>query len=726
MKILYQSWFAVVVLAVSFMGVCGNAAGISAESEVYRAPPQVPEQTPRAAIKVPVGLDIALPAPQLPRAATAQAPSRIGPKQIGMGRDLPASLSKVLDTARLKWVSDGNGGQVALVAVRSKTARAMRIGFHVYQMPDGANFRFYPLGQSRLLGRRIGGKEINDTLARDKADRDPDSPNPLIYWSPLVDGEALAMEIHLPRGLDPSDLEIALLRLSHLYADVLDGPLAGVNDAQSCTVDYTCRQHVWGDVGPAVARMVYTQSGGVTSLCTGTLINDLNPDHQLPYFLTARHCISEQSVASTLQTYWFFESRACDGLPSEQVQVRSGGAVLLKAIEATDATLLRLNDNPPDGVVLAGWDTERVPRQQQVGSISHPAGDLKKVAAGRATTYGSCYLPPNPDFPVIYCSQVHNGDYVRVFFGAGMVEGGSSGSALFRKDTHKIVGTLTGGSDSCDDVAGEIYYGRFELSYEKGFEQWLAANSGCDAEPGSWAYCSNPACGPCTAGQGDCDSDRDCANGLVCVEDAGADYGFSATTDVCLASTTPAPAGCKLQPGDWDYCADPACGPCKGLEGDCDSNSECSNNLVCLPDRGELHGFDTAVDVCGVPPADACPLPEGDWDYCSDPLCGPCTAGLGDCDSNADCADGLVCALDVGEKYGLPASMDVCEAPSANACTKEVGDWGYCSDPACGPCTEGEGDCENDQECASGLQCSFNSGEQFGLPANMDVCTAAP
>jgi len=496
------------------------------------------------------------------------------------------------------------------------------------------------------------------------------------------------------------------------------------SDSQTCTIDYSCHVNAWGDLGPAVARMVFTLSTGITSYCTGTLINDLNPDHQLPYFLTAGHCISDQNVASTLQTHWFFRSTGCNGLPSTGVQVRSGGAVLLKHVLETDASLLRLNDTPPDGVVLAGWDTSRVPLNQRVGSISHPAGDLKKIAVGRIRNYSSCWEIPNPDAGGFYCSKTPNGEFLQVQFGHGMAEGGSSGSAIFRDDTRKIVGTLSAGSDDCDSVHGQIFYGRFEESFNRGFERWLAANAdtACNAAPGSWAYCSNPACGPCGEGEGDCDSNQDCSDGLVCTEDAGPDYGFSASTDVCTAASTPAPVGCQLDPGHWDYCADPACGPCGDGEGDCDADSECGTGLACLQDDGVAHGFAASVDVCGTPPVGACPLTNGDWDYCNDPFCGPCSAGQGDCDSNADCADGLICAFDVGADYGFTASLDVCVAPASNACRKQVGDWGYCTDPACGPCTEGQGDCDSNQECAEGLQCGFNAGEQYGLPANMDVC----
>ncbi len=43
--------------------------------------------------------------------------------------------------------------------------------------------------------------------------------------------------------------------------------------------------------------------------------------------------------------------------------------------------------------------------------------------------------------------------------------------------------------------------------------------------------------GPCSAGQGDCDSASECQGELTCVEDVGAAYGFEADSNVCLAAS---------------------------------------------------------------------------------------------------------------------------------------------------------------------------------------------
>jgi hypothetical protein len=343
-----------------------------------------------------------------------------------------------------------------------------------------------------------------------------------------------------------------------------------------------------------------------------------------------------------------------------------------------------------------------------------------------------CELPTVgvPEFPEgsFFCNPSDQGTYFRVTYSDGTTEGGSSGSGIFLHGSNKLIGTLTGGNASCSNLGGSNFYGRFDLAYRRSLSRWLGASDACNSEPGSWAYCSNPACGPCAEGQGDCDSDDECRDGLVCASNVGEAHGFDSIVDVCQAPAQETPddsgSACNLSLGDWDYCADPNCGPCGVDQGDCDSDTECQAGLVCLDDVGARLGFDATLDLCGPESAATCSLTNGDWGFCSEAGCGPCAVGQGDCDSDADCNVGLVCSFNQGAKYGLPANMDVCEPAGEATCLKAVGDWGYCADPLCGPCTEGQGDCDSDAECASDLVCSFNAGEAFGLPANMDVCVA--
>lgn len=59
-------------------------------------------------------------------------------------------------------------------------------------------------------------------------------------------------------------------------------------------------------------------------------------------------------------------------------------------------------------------------------------------------------------------------------------------------------------------------------------------------------------------------------------------------------------------------------------------------------------------------------------------------------------------------------------------CGFPLGHWAYCSLWSCGPCDEGEGDCDSDKECKLGLSCVHNVGVKYGWNKYVDVCESQP
>jgi len=154
--------------------------------------------------------------------------------------------------------------------------------------------------------------------------------------------------------------------------------------------------------------------------------------------------------------------------------------------------------------------------------------------------------------------------------------------------------------------------------------------------------------GPCSEGQGDCDPGQ-CQSGLTCVNDVGPKYGWSQATDVCEKST----GGGTGTPGGNSYCT--TSNPCSAGQGDCDSNAECQSGLTCVDNVGAAYSYRSIVEVCertsgGTPGAN---------NYCA--KYGPCSKGQGDCDGDAQCQSGLKCVNDVGPNYGWSSATDVCE-----------------------------------------------------------------
>ena len=71
---------------------------------------------------------------------------------------------------------------------------------------------------------------------------------------------------------------------------------------------------------------------------------------------------------------------------------------------------------------------------------------------------------------------------------------------------------------------------------------------------------------------------------------------------------------------------------------------------------------------------------------------------------------GITCLKPWGDWDGIPTHLKP-------VCPQPVGHNDYCRD--CGPCVEGEGDCDNDTECNNGLVCPQSS--DFN-PPGVDVC----
>jgi fibronectin type 3 domain-containing protein len=133
-------------------------------------------------------------------------------------------------------------------------------------------------------------------------------------------------------------------------------------------------------------------------------------------------------------------------------------------------------------------------------------------------------------------------------------------------------------------------------------------------------------------------------------------------------------------------------------------------------DAGESDNSNETSYTTGAPGDAIPPLEVGHADYCRD--YGPCTAGQGDCDSDSECQSGLVCNQGVGSNYGWALDIDVCEPPPAG--TGQVGNANYCRDY--GPCAAGQGDCDSDNECQSGLVCNQDVGFKYGFRSAIDVC----
>lgn len=175
-------------------------------------------------------------------------------------------------------------------------------------------------------------------------------------------------------------------------------------------------------------------------------------------------------------------------------------------------------------------------------------------------------------------------------------------TAIVRIDTHRAwVAGLVADATTCNVQCGGRVCGAGGCGWDCGTcaTGLTCTNAGQCACPDasqrwSWSYCS--ASCPCAAGNGDCDRDADCRPGLSCVQNVGANYGQTASLDICEASTSCPPASDNF---GWSFCSGNC--PCSHGQGDCDSDADCAPGTVCMHNVGARYGQSSSLDICERP-----------------------------------------------------------------------------------------------------------------------------
>jgi hypothetical protein len=113
-------------------------------------------------------------------------------------------------------------------------------------------------------------------------------------------------------------------------------------------------------------------------------------------------------------------------------------------------------------VTYLAWTTD-IPNHSRfnfgldVTGIHHPDGSFKRISFGETT-----YVP----------IEEGDQDHLFIVWGRGSTAGGSSGSPLFNRRSHKVMGHLRSGFASCNNPEGDDKYGRFDRTYSA-IKRWL-------------------------------------------------------------------------------------------------------------------------------------------------------------------------------------------------------------------------------------------------------------
>jgi lysyl endopeptidase len=399
--------------------------------------------------------------------------------QTGIGRSLAATSQTKDFQQLLAWSALTNGNTVGVARFASADASGLRLGLLINHLPDSASVRVSSIDANSAL--EISGASINRAIAANVA-ADGDTANARTYWLPMTAGATAELAIELPAGTASDNVTVAVPSLVHVLETAPQASLAQASSKSDCpnlNPDPVCT------TVPPAANAVSSYDfieGSTQYVCTGTLLADKALSNQ-PYFLTANHCVSTQTVASTMVTYWFYRSSSCNSnTPATPLQYTAGGATFLwhrsdtttntRNPIGTDTSFLKLNAAPPSGVMFSGWKTARQAISNSVAmtALHHPAGGVLRQSTGTISNMG--VLTPSS---LISTADVTQPMY-QVTWSSGLTEGGSSGSGLFHNGTTsnpQLVGQLWGGYATCQNPNLPDFYGRFDLAYQDGLITWL-------------------------------------------------------------------------------------------------------------------------------------------------------------------------------------------------------------------------------------------------------------
>lgn len=463
-----------VMLAGSLLAAAATAIAappLAMPGAPFQGSAPVAQKQLRLAVDAPAEMLTLGPITEAERATAARAAAvtdKRVPLQIGFARDVPSEIG-LIDLSALAWIDLGDGRRAARIVLESPAAAAIRAELMLTGSAQGLSFRF----GSNTPGAQVFGPYAWEEL------------QPVSRWSPVLEGASAIIDIELAPGASPAGRFLTIPLVSHLTAAGADLALeqikrvGDIGRAGKCNVDIACVANPSSDLlnaSASVAQIVFTDAGN-TYLCTGSLVNSRDASgvsQQIPYFVTANHCVGNSTAAGTINFYWNFQAVACDSQTVPNYQVTAGGASLLYTSYDIDLTFLRMNNSPPPGVFLAGWDATPVFPGTSVVSLHHPSGDLKKITTGQSVDFAHDF--DDLQNPGIFVPQ---GIYLRASWTQGTTEVGSSGGGVYTRGAngqYQLRGILHGGEASCQAPQGLDYYGRFDLAYPS-ISQYLAGVS---------------------------------------------------------------------------------------------------------------------------------------------------------------------------------------------------------------------------------------------------------
>jgi lysyl endopeptidase len=387
---------------------------------------------------------LVLPTPALEKIVAEDGKTVGGPFRYGV--QIPVDGMRLGAKGFGQWSRTEDGQQRWTFELVSPAAKSLDFHFSTLRLPEGA-----------VLTIR-GSEKVNGNV-RSISAADLDGGQ---YWSPYVAGERAVLEITVPKN-KRREVQLELASVTHGYRGLFE--TAGTDQKSgSCNIDVACSTgNGWHDQMSSVGQYTFSKSGS-SYVCTGTLLAN-TAVNTTPYFLTANHCISDATTASSVVVYWNYQGANCRAAGSsasgtalaKSIATHSQSGSTLRATYApSDMTLLQLSSNVPSAAspFWSGWSRSTTAATSSRG-IHHPAGHEKRISVD------------NHALTITGYNGAAGSTHWRVGnWEAGTTEGGSSGSGLWDQNK-RLIGQLHGGAAACGNTQPD-WYGRLSVSWTGG------------------------------------------------------------------------------------------------------------------------------------------------------------------------------------------------------------------------------------------------------------------
>jgi len=357
------------------------------------------------------------------------------PAPARFAKDLPVAYTP--DTSGT-WETLDDGSRLWRLRISSPGALSLNLGLERFDLSEGAAFWVHAPDGSWIQGpytrtnrNALGG-----------------------LWTAVVLGDELIAELHLPKGIQAN---VEITSVNHGYRFLNENNAVEGAKRGDCNINVVCPQgDPWRDQIRSVAMITIS---GVYA-CTGQMLNN-TAENEIPYLLTAQHCIERESEAPSVVAYWNFQRPTCPDEGGGSLSQNQSGSTFISSSEyeiGSDFTLVELDylPDPSYNVFYSGWDA-RFLIPDSTTTIHHPNADEKSISFDNdpptLTSLGGTSSPGN-------------GRYFRIgAWDEGTTEPGSSGGCLFDDSTQRCIGTLSGGLASCNRPDEPDWYGRLSVQW---------------------------------------------------------------------------------------------------------------------------------------------------------------------------------------------------------------------------------------------------------------------